>query len=375
VIDGAKRDHARFRQIVRGKIKQDLKKFIQHSEMFGRKGKDTVSIPMPQIDIPRFRFGSNQGGVGQGEGNAGDPIPGQGDPAQEGEGPGQGQKAGKEGGEHELEVEFTLEELAEILGEELSLPKIEPRGQKTLKSKVDKYTSIASQGPNSLRHFKRTFKEALKRQIATGIYNPDKPIIIPIKKDMRYRSWKSDVKHENSAVIIYMMDVSGSMGDEQKEIVRTETFWINTWLKSQYKGVEARYIIHDATAKEVDEDTFFRTRESGGTLISSAYKLCEQIIDQDYPPSDWNIYPFHFSDGDNWSTEDTKVCIDMMKNSLLNKVNVFCYGQVDSRYGSGQFYKDLVENFGSDSEEVITSRIENKDGILASIKEFLGKGK
>ena len=373
MIDGVKRDHARFRQIVRGKIKQDLKKYIQHSEMFGRKGKDIVTIPMPQIDIPRFRFGSNQGGVGQGEGNPGDPVPGQGDP--NGDEPGQGQQAGNQGGEHDLEVEFTLEELAEILGEELALPKIEPRGQKTLKSKVDKYTSIASQGPNSLRHFKRTFKEALKRQIATGVYNPEKPVIIPIKKDMRYRSWKSDVKHENSAVIIYMMDVSGSMGDEQKEIVRTEAFWINTWLKSQYKGVEARYIIHDATAKEVDEETFFKTRESGGTLISSAYKLCEQIINQDYPPSDWNIYPFHFSDGDNWSTEDTKLCIDLMKESLLAKVNVFCYGQVDSRYGSGQFYKDLLEFFGPESEQVITSRIENKDGILASIKDFLGKGK
>jgi uncharacterized protein len=371
MIDGSRRDHARFRQIIRGKIKQDLKKYITHSEMFGRKGKDTVSIPMPQIDIPRFRFGSNQGGVGQGEGDPGDAVPGQGDPNE----PGDGKEAGKEPGQHELEVEFSLDELAEILAEELELPRIEPRGQKTLKSRVDKYTSIASQGPNSLRHFKRTFKEALKRQIATGTYNPDKPIIIPIKKDLRYRSWKSDVQHENSAVIIYMMDVSGSMGDEQKEIVRTEAFWINTWLKSQYKGVEARYIIHDATAKEVDEETFFKTRESGGTLISSAYKLCEQMINQDYPPSDWNIYPFHFSDGDNWSTEDTKVCIDLMKNSLLGKVNQFCYGQVDSRYGSGQFYKDLTEAFGSDHECVTLSRIENKDGVLQSIKDFLGKGK
>lgn len=372
MIDGSRRDHARFRQIIRGKIKQDLKKYITHSEMFGRKGKDVVSIPMPQIDIPRFRYGSNQGGVGQGEGEPGDPIPGQGDPQQQGEG---GKKAGQDAGEHELEVEFTLEELAEILGEELELPKIEPRGHKTLKSKVDRYTAIASQGPNSLRHFKRTFKEALKRQIASGTYNPDKPIIVPIKKDLRFRSWKADVQHENSAVIIYMMDVSGSMGDEQKEIVRTEAFWINTWLKSQYKGVETRYIIHDATAKEVDEDTFFRTRESGGTLISSAYKLCEQIINKDYPPSDWNIYPFHFSDGDNWSTEDTKICIDLLKNSLLKKVNAFCYGQVDSRYGSGQFFKDLGEVFQGDDEGVILSRIENKDGILQSIKDFLGKGR
>ena len=59
-----------------------------------------------------------------------------------------------------------------------------------------------------------------------------------------------------------MMDVSGSMGDEQKEIVRIESFWIDTWLRSQYQGIESRYIIHDAMAKEVDRDTFFQTRES-----------------------------------------------------------------------------------------------------------------
>lgn len=366
-----KRDHSRFRQIVKGKIKQDLKKYVTNGEMIGRKGKDMVTIPLPQIDIPRFRFGDKeQGGVGQGDGNPGDAV-GQGDPK---DGEGQGE-AGNNAGNHQLEVDLTLQELAEILGEQLELPKIEPRGHKTLKSKVDKYTGIANQGPNSLRHFKRTFRETLRRQIASGTYNAERPIIIPIKRDMRYRSWKSDIRHENNAVIIYMMDVSGSMGDEQKEIVRTEAFWIDTWLRSQYKGIETRFIIHDATAREVDEDTFFRTRESGGTLISSAYKLCEKIIETDYSPSEWNIYPFHFSDGDNWSGEDTRVCLELMEKTLLPMCNVFCYGQVESRYGSGQFYKDLKEHFGGDHESVILSKIENKEGILMSIKDFLGKGK
>ncbi len=367
--DSIRRDHSRFRSIIKGRIKEDLKKYVTHGELIGRKGKDRVSIPMPQIQIPKFRFGDKeQGGVGQGKGNPGDPVgPGEQEP---GEG-----EAGSEEGQHELEVDLSLQELAEILGEELELPKIEPRGQKTLKSRSEKYTSIARQGPNALRHFKRTFREALKRQIATGTYDAEHPIIIPTRNDMRYRSWKTDVRHENSAVIIYMMDVSGSMGDEQKEIVRTEAFWIDTWLRSQYKGIETRFIIHDATAREVDEDTFYKTRESGGTLISSAYKLCEKIIETDYAPSDWNIYPFHFSDGDNWSGEDTRLCLDLLEKSLLHKANVFCYGQVESRYGSGQFYKDLKEHFGTDHDSVILSRVENKEGILPSIKEFLGKGK
>ncbi|MBY0469605.1 DUF444 family protein [bacterium] len=369
MIYNIKRDHARFRSIVKGKIKQDLKKYVTHGEMIGRKGKDMVTIPLPQIEIPHFRFGEKeQGGVGQGDGKPGDPV------GKQDQGESEGQ-VGNKPGEHTLDVDFTLQELAEILGEQLELPKIEPRGHKTLKSKTERYTGIANQGPNSLRHFKRTFRETLRRQIASGIYNPENPVVIPIKKDFRYRSWKTDVRHENNAVIIYMMDVSGSMGDEQKDIVRTEAFWIDTWLRSQYKDIETRYLIHDATAREVDEDTFFKTRESGGTLISSAYRLCQKIIETDYAPSDWNIYPFHFSDGDNWSGEDTRLCLEIMEKSLLPMCNVFCYGQVESRYGSGQFYKDLKEHFGNEHESVILSKVENKEGILASIKDFLGRGK
>jgi len=138
------------------------------------------------------------------------------------------------------------------------------------------------------------------------------------------------------------------MGDEQKEIVRTESFWIDTWLRSQYKGIDIRYIIHDATAREVDQKTFYHTRESGGTLISSAYRLCNDILEKNYPVDQWNIYCFHFSDGDNWSGEDTRLCMQILKDGLLPDTNVFCYGQVESRYGSGQFFKDLVDQFGKE---------------------------
>ena len=138
-----------------------------------------------------------------------------------------------------------------------------------------------------------------------GQYNARRPDFLPIKDDMRYRSWSTVKSPQSNAVVIYMMDVSGSMGDEQKEIVRIESFWINTWLKSQYEGIETRYIVHDATAREVDEHTF-SIPESGGTMISSAYRLAAQILEADYPSSEWNIYPFHFSDGDNWSVDDTR---------------------------------------------------------------------
>lgn len=362
-------DHARFKDIVRGKIKQNLKQYIKKGELIGKQGKDTITIPVPRIDLPHFRYGDkNQGGVGQGDGQPGDPVPGE---PQDGDGgPGQ---AGQDEGQHALDVDVTLDELADMLGEELQLPRIEPKGSKLVTDRI-RYSGVTNVGPESLRHFKRTFKAAMRRQMAMGTYDPKNPVIVPIRDDKRYRTWRVDEKPQANAVIIYMMDVSGSMGEEQKEIVRIASFWLDTWLKRHYDGLETRFIIHDAVAKEVDRDTFFHTRESGGTMISSAYRLCADIIEKDYPSSDWNIYPFHFSDGDNWSIDDTRLCIGLLRDRVLPMSNQFSYGQVESPYGSGQFIKDLHEHLGKD-EKVTTSEIKDKDGIYGSIRDFLSTGR
>ncbi|HYQ30091.1 MAG TPA: DUF444 family protein, partial [Polyangiaceae bacterium] len=204
-------DHSRFRNIVRGKIRQNLRRYISQGEMLGRKGKDLVSIPIPQIDIPRFTFGDKQkGGVGQGKGDSGDPVGGEQAEGEDGAG-----QAGKDAGDHVLEVDITLDELADIQGEELELPAIENKGKSRIIAAKDRYTGIRRVGPESLRHFKRTYKEALRRSIASGAYDPNNPVIVPQKEDKRFRSWKEDHEPVANAVILYMMDVSGSMGDEQ----------------------------------------------------------------------------------------------------------------------------------------------------------------
>src|SRR5437763_2729855 len=360
------RDQQRFRKIVRGKVKSNLSKYISRGEMIGKKGKELVSIPLPQIDLPQFRYGQKgSGGVGQGEGQPGDPLT-----APKGENEG---GAGDQPGGHILEVELTMEELAAILGEELALPRIEPRGKKNIVSSRDKYTGIRQAGPESLRHFKRTFKRALRRQIASQIYDPARPIVIPVREDKQYRSWKEVRQPQSVAVIVYMMDVSGSMTDEQKEIVRIEAFWIDTWIKAHYQGIETVYIIHDAAAQEVDEHTFYHTRESGGTKISSAYSLADQIINLRYPPDQWNLYAFHFSDGDNWG-DDIPQCMEILNEKLLPRINLFGYGQVESPYGSGEFH-DYVHELLGEHENVVTSRIPDREAILGSIKEFLGTGR
>ena len=370
-----KQDHNRFRDIVRGRVRDNLREYISQGELIGKEGGEAVKIPLPQIELPRFRFSSgDQGGVGQGQGQPGDSLgPNTGKPGEE---PGQGE-AGEGEGEKALEVEVSIEELAELLGEELELPKIEPKGGAAVVTQKDKYTSIRSVGPDSLRHFKRTYKQALRRTIAMGQFDPKAPVVLPIKDDMRYRSWSTSEVPQSNAVVIYMMDVSGSMGELQKEIVRIESFWINAWLKSQYKGIETRYIIHDASAREVDEQTFFHTRESGGTMISSAYELAWEIISRDYPPSEWNIYPFHFSDGDNWSSEDTQTCLELLEQKMIPASNQFSYGQVESHYGSGQFLRDLKKHFNLDTDEctLVCSEIKDKDAIVDSIKHFLGAGR
>ncbi|MCP4361486.1 MAG: DUF444 family protein [Chloroflexi bacterium] len=356
-------DAKRFRQIVRGHVRRNLRKYISNGELIGRQGKDLVSIPVPQIELPRLRFGSKQmGGVGQGEGDVGTPLgPGDQDGAQ---------GAGNQPGQHIMEVEMSLEELAAILGEELELPRIEPKGKKNVEGGKVRYTGIRRVGPESLRSFKRTYRAALKRQIVTGTYDPQNPVIIPIRDDVRYRSWSIYPQPQNNAVIFYMMDVSGSMTRHKKELVRLTAFWIDTWLRANYKSIAVRYIVHDAAAKEVDNHTFYHLRESGGTRISSAYDLCHRIMSEEYNPAEWNMYAFHFSDGENFGGNDDKLCHELLVDNLLPHVNLFGYGQVPGGYG--RMFMETINKI--EDEKLIGSKINDREGIFEAIKVFLGKG-
>ncbi len=363
-------DHQRFRGIVKGKIRKDLRRFLHRGELIGKEGRKFISIPVHDIDIPTFRYGDNSGGVGSGDGDEGDPTGG------DGQG-GQNNTGGEEAGRHLMEVEVSLDELADILGEELQLPRIEPKGMHNITTVKSKYSGIRTTGPDTLRHFKRTYREALKRQIILGIYDPDDPIIIPIKRDVRYRSWKEVKAPQSNAVIVYMMDVSGSMGDEQKELVRLEAFWIDAWLRRNYEGIESRYIIHDVNAKEVDRETFYHIHEDGGTRISSALRCCHELLEANYDPNDWNIYLFHFSDGDNSSEADNRLCVETLDERLLPKCNMFGYCQVHSAYGSGNFINVLHEKYPQDEEDqaLITSRVNSRDDIYDSLRTFFKAGK
>jgi sporulation protein YhbH len=357
------RDTRRFRKIVHGKIKRNLRKYMSKGELIGRRGKDLVSIPIPEIQLPYFRFGGKQKGVSQGEGEVGTPLGGDG----QGEGDNQ---AGDQPGTHILEVELSMQELAQILGEELELPRIQPKNKNNVEGQVYRYTGMRRVGPEGLRYFKRTYREALKRQLASGTYNHEKPAVIPIREDKRYRSWKSYPRPESNAVVIYMMDVSGSMSDRKKHLVRMTAFWIDTWLQAHYKNVSTRYIVHDAAAHEVKAEVFYSLRESGGTRISSAYEYCLRMVREDYNPDDWNLYAFQFSDGENFDRKDDERCVSLLEQDLLPDFNLFCYGQVRNSYGP-QFIKQLDK---IEDEKLSACKINDDDDIYPAIKSFLGKG-
>jgi uncharacterized sporulation protein YeaH/YhbH (DUF444 family) len=352
-------DASRFRKIVRGKVREELKRHLGHHELFGREGKHVVSIPVPHLELPHFVHDPGGKGVGQGEG--------------EGEA-GEGNQAGNGPGQHILEAEFSVDELAEMMGEALELPRIEPKGHDELAAERGQYTGISTVGPESLRHFKRSYRQAMRRLISAGAYNPDDPSVVLHRADKRFRTRKPKHQPSTNAAIVYMMDVSGSMGSDQKELVRAESFWLDAWISNHYQGTRQVYIVHDAAAKEVDKATFFRIRESGGTVISSAYTLAQQIIAERFPPQDWNLYIFHFTDGENYSRQDTAKCMDMLDDQLLPMVNLFGYGQVESYGTSGDFYESLHKRF-ADHVKVALSRVPDRNAIGDSIKTLLGKGR
>lgn len=358
-------DLDRFKKILKNKVQTNLGKYITSDHIIGQQGNKIVNVPIQRIDLPRFMHGS-AGGTGQGDGNEGDPIDGS-----QGKKPGKGKKAGQDAGEQDFIAEFTPDELAGMLGEELKLPKIEDKGKGKINSTTDKYNGIRSIGPEGLRHFKRTYKQALKRSIASGTYDSGNPIIVPIKDDKKFKAAKMIEEPDCNTVILYMMDVSGSVGDEQRKLIKSEIFWIDLWLKLQYKNIESRFIVHTSEAREVTKDEFFLVHDSGGTEISSAYNLCWSIMEEDYPFTDWNIYAYHFSDGENYGG-DTDQCIKLMKESILPNCNSFCYGQVSSPFG--EFLKAIGEAF-KDNDKVAVSEVLSSQDIMTSIKTFLGKGK
>lgn len=287
-----------------------MKKFIENGSIFRTRGDGSkIRITIPKINIPHFVFGSEGQGVGRGPGKKGDvvgkdPDPGQGPQAGEGHGDG-------------IDVEVDMEEVLKFLQEELQLPNLKPKPNQTYEEIKIRYNDISKQGPESLRHNRRTWLQALKRLCASGEinhlhevpgYKDPMRLITPINDDRRYRQYHEIRIPSSNAVIFFARDGSGSMDQHKCDIVSDMAWWIDVWIRHFYKRVERMYVWHDTQAEEVDEQKFYRHRYGGGTYCSSAMKLIAKQLENRFPPEKWNIYVFYFTDGENWDNDNVNFC-------------------------------------------------------------------
>lgn len=353
-------DHQQFRDVYGGRIRKELKKFINNGNIFRtRPNGKRIPITIPKMDIPHIVYGENDKGTGRGQGKDGDVI------KKGNKGKGQGNKAGQEEGEG-VTVALDLEQVLKFMQNELMLPELKPRNSQVLEDEQIKYNSISLTGPESLRHNRRTMMQAMKRQAASGNANklwlppgfttPVK-MIVPINKDKRYRQYNIIKKPSSNAVIFFARDWSGSMDQYKCDIVSDMSWWIDIWIKRFYNRVERCYIGHDTVAHEVDENKFYHYRYGGGTVCSTALDLISKQFESKFPPSKWNFYVFYFTDGENWSGDNEKFVKLLKEKFPENIVNFVGITQVmaDSYKGS---LKEYVDN-SNDLTNVITTQVGN----------------
>jgi len=146
--------------------------------------------------------------------------------------------------------------------------------------------------------------------------------------DLRYANRVENPLPSSQAVMFCLMDVSGSMDENRKNIAKRFFMLLYLFLTRSYERIELVFIRHHTVAVEVDEEDFFTSRESGGTVVSSALELMHEIVQARYPTSDWNIYAAQASDGDNW-IDDSPRCRELLEHTLLPLVQYFAYIEIE----------------------------------------------
>ncbi|WP_010174918.1 sporulation protein YhbH [Bacillus coahuilensis] len=316
-------DQQRHQEKVQDAIKNNLPDLITEESIVMSKGRDMVKIPIRSLDEYKIRYNYDKNkhvGQGDGESQVGDVVARDGNPQK---GPGQGEGAGDQAGEDYYEAEVSLMELEEALFKELSLPNLKKKEQDNIVVENIEFNDIRKTGLMGNIHKKQTMKAAFKRNALSG-----NPGFHPITRDdLKFRTWNEIVKPESKAVVLAMMDTSGSMGVWEKYMARSFFFWMNRFLKTKYEKVDIEFIAHHTEAKVVSEEDFFSKGESGGTICSSAYKKALELINDKYSPERYNIYPFHFSDGDNLTSDNAR-CVKLVEE-LIKVSSMFGYGEVN----------------------------------------------
>jgi hypothetical protein len=331
--DRSASDRSRHKHKIEKAMREGIHNIIADESIIGRNGKTRIKIPVRGIKEYRFVYGENQQNkrVGSTPGAARHQDEVIGEKKKE-KGKGKGDKAGNKEGEESYEVEITLDELASYLFDELELPDLEKKQFKNILDDKLKRSGYRNQGIRPRLDKKETLKRKLKRKAAAkrvGDLKLDEngEEDFPFnEKDLRYRHVTKKPKESANAVMFFVMDVSGSMSKEKKFLARSFYFLLYQFLRYRYENIEIVFISHTTSAKEVTEDEFFTKKESGGTMISPAVKKVQDIIYERYHPNLWNIYAFHCSDGDNWSTDVGKA-LDYSR-ALKEICQMYCYCEI-----------------------------------------------
>ena len=328
---------------------------------------DNISIPSKDLDEPTFRSG--QGGLretvnpGNKDFTTGDqvakPSKGKGE-----QGSGQGEASDSGEGVDEFVFQISQEEFLDCMFEDLELPNLVKKQLKDTTSFKYQRAGYSNQGNPAKINVVRSLQKAYGRRLAltgkkresikklalklmelessTEDYTTEirtlKLKIEKFKTRIKKIPWIDDVdlkfnQHvkialpSTSAVMFCLMDVSGSMSKMHKDIAKRFYILLYLFLKRNYKKIDVIFIRHHTSAKEVDEEEFFYSRETGGTIVSSALKLMNDIIKQRYPAADWNIYAAQASDGDNWN-DDSPLCLKVLREDILPQIQYFAYIEI-----------------------------------------------
>jgi hypothetical protein len=365
-------DQERHKERVKEAIRKNLGSIVSNESIIMSDGKRAVKVPIRSLDEFKFRFDyrkRKQVGQGDGKTKVGDVI---GREGQQGQGSGSGE-AGNTGGGEIYEAEVNIDELAALIFEDLELPFLEERAKKAIPSRTTRFNEIRRTGIMSNLDKRRMILENIKRNAReTG----EAKFGNVKKEDLRFKTWEETFEYQSNAVVFALMDVSGSMSEFKKYIARSFYFWMVRFLRTKYDNVEIVFISHHTEAREVTEEQFFTQGESGGTVVSSAYQLALDIIKKRYNPKDWNIYPFHFSDGDNYYSDNDEAV--RLADELIETCNLFGYGEIGDegfpsyRRPAGALLSIFNERL-KNKERFIGVKIDEKEDVYPALKEFFGK--
>ena len=304
-------DRLRHRQKVREAIRNNIADIIAEESIIGKDHNRIIKVPIRGVKEYRFIYGDNTPGVGQG--GDGDPKPG--DVVGQGEDGKAGQQAGNRPGIDYYETDVSLDELIDLMFEDLVLPDLERKRLRKIEfERLIRQKGYRRKGIRVRLDKKRTALSRVKRKKAMQRRQSARPLAIressllerfPFHKDdLRYHHTVTDTREESNAVVLCIMDTSGSMDTMKKYLARSFFFLLYQFISTRYQNVEIVFIAHHTEAKEVTEEEFFHKGESGGTMISSGYIKALEIIEQRYHPALWNVYVFHCSDGDNFESDN-----------------------------------------------------------------------